>query len=99
MTMNTALRGVSPVIPSPSLTTERVVAAEGIDRPLVSAVIPTYNRSHVIERAVASILSKTYRPIEIIVVDDGSTDNTAALIEQLAVPELRYYRTPSNAGA
>jgi glycosyltransferase involved in cell wall biosynthesis len=99
MKMNTALRGASPAITLPSLTSERTSEVEAMGRPLVSAVIPTYNRSHVIERAITSILNQTYRPIEIIIVDDGSTDNTAALIEQLAVPELRYYRTHSNAGA
>jgi glycosyltransferase involved in cell wall biosynthesis len=67
--------------------------------PLVSAVIPTYNRGHVIERAVNSVLAQTYRPIEIIIVDDGSTDDTAAIVERLAVPTLRYYRSPTNIGA
>jgi glycosyltransferase involved in cell wall biosynthesis len=99
MKMNTALRGPSPTIPQPSFASERVIEAEPIGRPLVSAVIPTYNRSHVIERAITSILNQTYRPIEIIVVDDGSTDNTAALLEGLDVPGLRYFRTPANAGA
>jgi glycosyltransferase involved in cell wall biosynthesis len=98
MQMNTALRGVNSAIPAPSLA-KLTVAADAVGRPLVSAVIPTYNRSHVIERAIASIRNQTYLPIEIIVVDDGSTDNTAALLERLAVPGLRFFRTPSNGGA
>lgn len=69
------------------------------DRPLVSAVIPTYNRGHVVERAIASVLEQTYRPIEIIVVDDGSTDDTAERMERVRAPELAYIRTPTNAGA
>jgi glycosyltransferase involved in cell wall biosynthesis len=99
MTMNAALRGAAPAIPAPSLTSERALDAGSPGRPLVSAVIPTYNRSHVIERCIVSILNQTYRPIEIIIVDDGSTDDTAALLERLAVPELRFFRTPVNAGA
>src|SRR3954464_15397715 len=43
---------------------------------LVSAIIPTYNREHVVGRAVESALRQTYARTEVIVVDDGSTDRT-----------------------
>ncbi len=45
--------------------------------PLVSVIIPTYNRSHIINMAIESVLQQTYEKIELIVVDDGSTDDTA----------------------
>jgi len=49
--------------------------------PLVSAVIPTFNRGWIMAEAVQSVLDQTYEPLEIIVVDDGSTDNTRAVLE------------------
>ncbi len=55
----------------------------------VSVVIPTYNRSKCIERAIASVLAQTYSNLEIIVVDDGSTDDTARVVEEHARRESR----------
>ncbi len=43
----------------------------------ISVIIPTFNRRQTLDRAIDSILSQTYQPYEIIVVDDGSTDGTA----------------------
>jgi glycosyltransferase involved in cell wall biosynthesis len=50
-------------------------------RPLVSVVIPTYNRCNWLSRAIESVLRQTYSPFELIVVDDGSTDGTPELLE------------------
>lgn len=49
--------------------------------PLVSVVVATYNRAHTIERALESIYAQTFHNYEVIVVDDGSTDETRSLIE------------------
>lgn len=51
---------------------------------LVSTIIPVYNRPEMILECVESVLNQTYRPIEIIIVDDGSSDNTPAVLKQLA---------------
>jgi glycosyltransferase involved in cell wall biosynthesis len=48
--------------------------------PLISCIIPVYNGEHYLREAIDSILAQTYRPFEIIVADDGSTDGTAAVI-------------------
>ena len=49
----------------------------------VSVIIPTYNRAELLKDSVLSVIAQTYRPIECIVVDDGSTDNTRAVIEDI----------------
>lgn len=52
------------------------------DYPLVSAVIPAYNAAAFVERAIDSVLAQTYPNIEIIVINDGSTDNTLKVLER-----------------
>jgi GT2 family glycosyltransferase len=59
---------------------------------LVSVVVPTYNRDYVLPRALDSLLAQTHKNLEIIVVDDGSTDGTRALIQEHYAhePRIRY---------
>lgn len=66
------------------------------DCPLVTVIIPTYNGERFLRDAIASVESQRYPALEIIVIDDGSTDGTPDLVETLDT-ELRYYRQP-NAG-
>lgn len=57
--------------------------------PVVSVIIPTYNRSNLLREAIESVLRQTYRDVEIIVVDDGSTDDTPVVVRSLSGP-IRY---------
>jgi glycosyltransferase involved in cell wall biosynthesis len=50
---------------------------------LVSTIIPVFNRPAMVREAVASVLAQTWRPIEIIIIDDGSTDETGAVVDAL----------------
>ncbi len=63
-------------------------------RPLVSVILPVRNGEHFISDALESVLSQEYRPLEIIVVDDGSTDNTPGVVENFD-GSVRYFRQPA----
>ncbi|GBE36037.1 UDP-Glc:alpha-D-GlcNAc-diphosphoundecaprenol beta-1,3-glucosyltransferase WfgD [bacterium BMS3Bbin07] len=66
--------------------------------PTVSVIVPTYNRAHLLGRALQSILKQTYRDFEVIVVDDGSTDNTAEIVRNFSAMDIRYIRHENNKG-
>ncbi|GAB6186823.1 glycosyltransferase family 2 protein [Thermopirellula anaerolimosa] len=64
-------------------------------RPLVSVVIPVYNGGRFLEHTLNSVLAQTYRPIEIVAVDDGSSDDSCEVIRRTA-PETRLIRQPNH---
>ena len=66
------------------------------DSPKVSVIVPTYNRANRLEGTLRSIVSQTYQDFELIVVDDGSTDNTSKVIESF--PSAQYLPMKKNSG-
>lgn len=65
---------------------------------MISVVLPSYNRAHILPRAIESILGQTYKDIELIIVDDGSSDNTAEVVGRFSDSRIVYVRQ-ENAGA
>jgi glycosyltransferase involved in cell wall biosynthesis len=67
--------------------------------PTVSVIIPAHDRAETIERAVRSVLEQSLRDLEVVVVDDGSSDATAEIAESTGDPRVRLIRHPVNRGA
>ncbi len=67
-----------------------------LNNPLVSIIIPTYNRAHLISETLDSVLAQTYPNWECIVVDDGSTDHTKEVVQAYVDkdPRFRFYHRP-----
>jgi hypothetical protein len=63
----------------------------------ISVIIPTYNRAHMLPKTIASLLSQPRLPDEILVIDDGSTDNTHEIMQQFSAP-VRYLPQAKNGG-
>ena len=59
---------------------------------LFSIIIPTYNRASFIEKAINSVLNQTYQNFELIIVDDGSTDNTEEVIKSIKSNKIIYFK-------
>ena len=66
--------------------------------PIVSVIIPTYNRENLVSQAIQSVLNQTYRDFELIVVDDASIDNTQKIVNNFNDSRIRYICHKQNAG-
>lgn len=67
-------------------------------RPLVSVIMPAFNRAESLPRAISSVLSQTYKNFELVIVDDGSTDSTVAVAKQFSDSRIRIHQCLDNGG-
>jgi len=65
----------------------------------VSIILPTHNRAHLLPRAINSVLNQTYTNFELIIVDDGSTDDTEELVKTFNDERIVYLKNEKNLGA
>ena len=69
--------------------------------PLISVIIPTYNRAYCLKRAIDSVINQTFKNYELIIVDDGSTDHTQALLNSYQNQDcfqMKIHHLPKNKG-
>ena len=66
---------------------------------MISVVIPAYNREKTITRAINSVLNQTYKDLELIIVDDNSTDGTEKAVKAVKDSRINYYKLEENKGA
>lgn len=66
--------------------------------PLVSVIIPVYNRENLIKKSIDSVLCQTYKNLEVIIIDDESTDNTGEVVKQINDERIKYYKNEKNLG-
>jgi len=65
----------------------------------ISVIIPTYNRAKIVGNSIKSVLNQTFKNLEVLVVDDGSTDNTKEIIDKIKDDRVRYIKLINNSGA
>lgn len=68
------------------------------ESPLVSVILPTYNRASILNNSIEAVLKQTYHKLELIIIDDGSTDETKEMIAKVADPRVHYLRIGENKG-
>ena len=81
-----------------SATKQKNFAQLSVRKPLVSVLFPVYNGAHYLEESIQSILNQTYYNFEIIIIDDGSTDDSSTIIQKFSDPRIRFYYNQTNQG-
>ncbi len=69
-----------------------------MSEPIVSVIVPTHNRRDLLPRALASVLGQSYRAMEVLVVDDGSTDGSADAVAAIGDDRIQLIRCDTNRG-
>src|SRR4051812_45626308 len=67
-------------------------------QPSITVLLPTYNDARFLSATIGSILNQTFGDFELLVVDDGSTDETRGLLDRVSDPRVRVLRNPTNCG-
>lgn len=70
-----------------------------MDRPLVSVIMPCYNAEENILESINSVLNQDYKALELIIIDDNSTDDTVDIVNELNDPRISLILSPKNRGA
>nr|WP_319775851.1 glycosyltransferase [uncultured Sphaerochaeta sp.] len=60
--------------------------------PAVSVIVPTYNRAHLLGQTVHSVLNQTYADFELVIVDDGSEDDTASMVSRISDSRIKFFQ-------
>ena len=63
-----------------------------METPLFSIIIPTYNRAALIAKTLDTVLTQTLYSYEVLIIDDGSTDNTEAIVQPYLDDKVKYYK-------
>ncbi len=83
---------------SPDTNLSTVSPVMSGSQPLVSVIIPTYNRAELVARAINSVIAQTYQNWEILLIDDNSQEDIAAVVKRINSDRLSYYRHAANQG-
>ena len=89
--------GATPDFPGPG-SSRPAGHGERVVRPTVSVIVPTYQRAYCVVGAVGSALAQTFTDLEVLVIDDGSTDGTDVAVTSIGDPRIHYIRLGHNAG-
>ncbi len=87
-----------PPRPARDAENREVIASKRCSSPLVSIIIPTYNRARLVCRAAESVLRQSHHNFELLVIDDGSTDDTVSRLQALDDKRLRVVHQAANGG-
>lgn len=66
-----------------------------MNNPYFSVITPTYNRAHMLSKAIESVLAQTFTDWELLIIDDGSTDNTKQEVQKFTDKRIRYFYQPN----